>query len=197
MAISTHVSEAAYLEGYAAQFYEWVDGAVIPMSPVHERHDALTRYLATLLDTYFELRPIGVIRQAPFVMRLAHVPSNREPDIQIILNTNHANLTETYTNGPADIVIEVVSPESVERDHGTKFAEYEQGGVPEYWIIDPLRREGRFYRRDADGVYIPQTADSHYQTPALPDFKLHLSTLWEDNLPKPSAIVQAVRQMLP
>jgi Uma2 family endonuclease len=41
-------------------------------------------------------------------------------------------------DGAADIVIELVSPESVHRDYGEKLYEYEQAGVPGYWIIDPL-----------------------------------------------------------
>ena len=42
-------------------------------------------------------------------------------------------------NGAADICIEVISPESVIRDRGEKFEEYERGGVGEYWIFDYLR----------------------------------------------------------
>lgn len=46
-------------------------------------------------------------------------------------------LKETYLDGPADLVVGIVSPDSVGRDRGEKFYEYAQGGVPEYWLIDP------------------------------------------------------------
>ena len=48
-------------------------------------------------------------------------------------------------DGPADVVIEIISTGSRSTDRRTKFAEYEQLGVPEYWLIDPLRRQAEFY----------------------------------------------------
>jgi Uma2 family endonuclease len=197
--IATDVSLETYLEYFAADFCEWVEGNVITMSPVYEDHDALSRYLARLLEAFFELKPIGRIRQAPFVMRLAEYPKRRrEPDLQVILNTNPGTLTPTYMDGPADICIEIVSPESVERDHGDKFVEYEKGGVSEYWIIDSIHRDTRFYRLNDDGVYIRQTEDANgnYRTPNLPGLLLHVPTLWHDDLPGPGAVVEAVKVML-
>jgi Uma2 family endonuclease len=100
--------------------------------------------------------------------------------------------------GPADICIEVVSLESVERDYGKKFAEYETGGVKEYWIIDPIRAECRICRLSAEGRYQTQTvdADGNYTTPLLPAFHLHIPTLWQDQLPDSYTIGEAVRGML-
>ena len=101
-------------------------------------------------------------------------------------------------DGPADIVIEIVSEESIDRNHGTKFEEYEKGGVPEYWIIDPLHEESRFYRLHEDGRYRRQAEDGggHYETPALPGLKLHVPTLWQDELPGPAATARIVAEML-
>lgn len=121
----------------------------------------------------------------------------RLADIQVILNTN-PNYTETTLRGPADIAIEIVSLESVQRDHGIKFRDYESGGVKEYWIIDPLRREARLYCLDNDGVFQPQSEDStgNYTTPQLPDFKLHIPTLWQTTLPSIMDVMDTMREML-
>lgn len=131
-------------------------------------------------------------------MRLPATDSAREPDLQIILDGNPGTLHDTYMEGPADICIEVVSPESISRDHGTKFEEYEKGGVGEYWIIDPVHRECRFYHLGNDGVYVPQSedADGYHTTPRLPNFRLHVPTLWAEKLPGPTQIAQTVRAML-
>ena len=51
----------------------------------------------------------------------------------------------TYLDGPADVVVEIISPESRLRDRGEKFAEYEMGGVREYWLIDSERHEADWY----------------------------------------------------
>src|SRR5688572_2104253 len=121
------ISADEYMERYAHDFYEWVDGELIKMSPVQEEHDGLSAYFRHVLDAYFELRPIGTVRADPFVMRVDATNSRREPDLQVILNTNPGQLTKTVMLGPADIVIEIVSPESVERDYGAKLKEYESG----------------------------------------------------------------------
>lgn len=195
---ATDVSAEDYLANYAADFYEWVEGKLIKMPSVSLHHDDLTAYLDDLLSTYFHYRPIGRTVSAPFVMTLENTQSRREPDLQVILNTNPGQLTDTQMIGPADICIEVVSPESDQRDHGEKFVEYEQGGVGEYWIVDQLRDECRFYRLSENGRYQSVSADTedHYTTPLLPDFALHVPTLWQRPLPSPPLVVEMISTML-
>jgi len=196
--IATSVSLDEYMEKYAADFCEWVGGTVIKMSPATLRHVLLSSYLLVLFQTYFAFRPIGKLVAAPFVMKLAESGRSREPDLQIILNTNPGELTATAMNGPADICIEIVSPESDERDYGEKFVEYEKAGVREYWIIDSLRDMTTFYRQNDVRRYIRQAEDQdgNYLTPLLPGFALPVSTLWADPLPTPPEIVQAVEALL-
>lgn len=191
------MSMDAYLALGGESRFEWVQGKLVAMPAIHDRHDDLMSYLRQLLNAYFALRPIGFTRGENFVMVLASVDTVRLPDLQVILKTN-PNYTATALRGPADIVVEIVSPESVERDHGTKFKEDETGGVPEYWIIDPLRREVRLYRLDEAGVFQRQQPDEagYYTTPQLPDFMLHVPTLWRARLPNVIQIVDAMRQML-
>jgi Uma2 family endonuclease len=192
------VSFEEYLARYAADFYEWEGGRLIKMTPIHERHDALTTYLRVLLETYLVLQTIGMVRGAPFTMKLETAPSGREPDLQVILEGN-PHYTPTGMFGPADLCIEVVSLESIERDHGTKLEEYEKGGVREYWIIDSLRREARFLRLDEEsGRYIAyrEGAEGNYQTPLLPRLRLHVPTLWRDPLPNPLMVAEGVKAMM-
>jgi Uma2 family endonuclease len=196
--IATNITAEDYLAEYAETFHEWVRGTVIQMSPVSERHDLLAIYLRLILDTYFDLRPIGRARNAPFVMRLEAAGAFREPDIQVILHENPGELTATAMIGPADICIEIVSLESATRDYGEKFVQYEAAGVREYWIIDPLRRDVRFSRRQTDDLYttIQPDESGQHQTPLLPGLKLHIPTLWSDVLPTRIETVQAVQAML-
>lgn len=196
--IATGVSEAEYLDRYAAHFCEWVDGTVIRMAPATLHHKKTISYLGTLFEAYFEINPIGVVVYSPFLQRLTEIKVNREPDLMIILNSNPNALTETALIGAADICIEVVSPESVARDRGEKFEEYEKGGVGEYWIFDYPRTEALFYRRNDEGVFIRQMEDAegNYQTPLLPRLMIHVPTLWQEKLPGPGATARAVEAML-
>lgn len=99
----TGVSAEDYLATYADQYCEWVGGEIIRISPVSQRHDALTAYFRHWVDAYLELNPIGRAFSAPFVMRLAH--SFREPDIQIVLADNPHTLTDMALHGGADICL--------------------------------------------------------------------------------------------
>ncbi len=56
--IATGVSEAEYMERYAEQFCEWVDGNVIKMSPVHERHDKLAHFV----EAFFAIKPVEPVK---------------------------------------------------------------------------------------------------------------------------------------
>lgn len=197
--VAVDVSLEDYMEHYAADHCEWVEGVVIRMSPAELHHNEIIYYLYGLPKAFFELKPIGRVVGQPFVLRLPAFPNRRrEPDLIVLLNDNPNELKNTFMDGPADIVIEVVSEESIDRDHGTKFGEYEKGGVPEYWIVDPIHKETRFYRLHDDGRYRRQTEDDNgdYQTPALPGLRLHVPTLWQDDLPGPAATARAVAEML-
>lgn len=196
--VATDVSLEDYMERYT-DYGEWLEGAVIRVAPSEFKHMTLIKYLTHLIDAFFAFRPIGILYAQPFVMRLPAFPKRRrEPDLFIVLNTNTHERKDTYMDGPADICIEIVSEESAVRDHGDKFVEYEKGGVPEYWIIDPLRTETRFYRLNSAGRYSRQNedADGNYYTPALPSFALHVATLWQEPLPNYAEIYEAVKTML-
>jgi Uma2 family endonuclease len=195
--IATDISVEEYMDRYAADYCEWVEGAVIKMSPVHLRHDDLFQYFILLLRIYFSFKRIGKVKVAPFVMELAST-IRREPDIQVILKDNPGRLTPTAMIGAADICIEIVSKESVARDYGDKFDEYERYGVREYWITDPLRQAARFYRRNEQGVFthVLPDANGKYRTPLLPDFALEVATLWHKHLPEADEIMTMVKAML-
>ncbi len=193
--ILSEISFDEYMEQYAADFYELEDGILVKMSPVADTHDIITRLVSQLLSVYLELRPIGILREEPFVLKLAE-KSAREPDLMIVLNEHLDRVEKTRVMGKADLVIEVVSLESSDRDYGKKFTEYETAGIPEYWIIDPLRRETRFWRLTDEGLYASQPTADFYETPLLPGLRVPIAWLWQTTPPGPIAIGEAVKGWL-
>ena len=164
---------------------EWVDGKVIMASPASLPHQRIVKFLLRTLSTYVEIHQLGEICEAPFQMKLP--TSGREPDL-LFIAANHLDwLKATYLDGLADLAVEVISPESAERDRGKKFFEYEAAGVPEYWLLDPDRAVAEFYQVDAQGHYqtIALDADGLYTSRALPGFRLRVAWLWQDPLPDP------------
>jgi Uma2 family endonuclease len=150
-----------------------------------------------LFEAYFTERPFGEVREESFVMRLKGVKSNREPDLMLILGDNRQNLTETYMDGAADIVMEVLSESTEAIDRGVKYVEYAKGGVTEYWLIDPEVQTATFYRLNEQKRYLVQPlAQGIYTTPLLPDFELDTALLWQSPPPNILATVALVKQML-
>ncbi|MBX2999392.1 MAG: Uma2 family endonuclease [Caldilineaceae bacterium] len=163
---------------------EWLNGKAILMSPASERHQQLLSFLDQLLGSFVQIRRLGVLMVAPFQMRLAN--SGREPDLLFVRNEHRDRLQNAYLQGPADLVIEIVSPESIGRDRGDKFYEYEADGVPEYWLLDPLTERAEFYQLDENGIYeLIRLDDGIYRSQQLPGFWLDPDWLWQDPLPSP------------
>jgi Uma2 family endonuclease len=164
---------------------EWVDGKVVVLTPASNRHQELVGFLTVLLWHYVEAHGLGVVRSAPFQMKTGPDLPGREPDILFIARQHLDRLQDTHLAGPADLAVEIVSPESRVRDRGEKFYEYEQGGVREYWLIDNPRRQAEFYRRDDDGTYrlVPLNREGVFRSVVLAGLWLRVEWLWQDPLP--------------
>ena len=169
------------------QHVEWVDGWVVPMSPIGGQHDVLLRFLASLMELFVEAYPVGQLRGEPFQMKTGPGLPGRAPDLLFVANEHLDRLHETFLEGPADIAVEVISPESGYRDREEKYKEYEQGGVREYWLIDPQRREAVFFLRGEDGRYhpVPLEEGGIFRSQALPGWCLKVEWLWE---PRPKLL---------
>lgn len=168
---------------------EWVDGKVIGFMANNLQHQRIIGFLMTTMNLFAEINNLGEVVQAGYAMKLEEQKRGREPDLVFVSKENTEILTHKYLNGAADIAVEIVSPESVERDHKTKFAEYETAGIKEYWLIDPERREAEFYRLQADGFYHPaDISGGVFHSEVLPGFFLRVEWLWQENPPTVEAL---------
>ena len=174
---------------------EWVDGEVQPLPPVTSNHQEIGLFLMVLLHSYTRVKNLGKVLSAPFYMRLAVIPSAREPDILFVRQEHSNRFTEYYLDGPADLVIEIAVPESIARDRGDKFVEYEQAGVIEYWLIDPLRHRAEFYTLDSTGAYqnINPDPSGVYRSQVVAGFWLRVDWLWQDPLPLGEDVLHEIR----
>jgi Uma2 family endonuclease len=162
---------------------EWVNGEIIMTSPSSRIHQKIGAFLEHILYSYVESRNLGEIYRENFQMRLPL--SGRDPDIIFVHFSHLERVQETYLEGPADVAIEIVSKDSISRDRGDKFIEYESGGIPEYWLIDPLRKQAEFYRLGEDKCYHPVSLDDEgkYHSEAIEGFWFKPAWLWQEPLP--------------
>lgn len=181
------LSYERFLELYAGEHAEWIDGVVVPTPPGSSRHQQLVGFLATLLSWVAEEGELGKLVLGPFQLRLREpIGRGREPDLLFLRREHVDRLRPTYLDGPADLVVEITSPESVSRDRGEKFVEYEAAGIPEYWLIDPERQQAEFYLLGPHGRYRLALggASGEYASQMLPGLRLQVEWLWQEPLPK-------------
>ncbi|MDW8325430.1 MAG: Uma2 family endonuclease [Anaerolineales bacterium] len=166
---------------------EWVNGEVIVHMTAKQKHQDIVRFLLELFGLFNQFFRLGYFAMAPRQMKLSPEGPGREPDILFVAQEHADRITEEMVIGPADLVVEIVSEDSVTRDRVEKLEEYEHYGVREYWIIDPRARRPRaeFYQLDERGQYqpVPIGPDGRYHSKVLPGFWLNVNWLWSEPLP--------------
>jgi len=117
---------------------ELIEGEIL-MSPspkfIHQR---TVSNLHVGLRQFVDARRLGVVVDAPMDV---HLPGGEivQPDV-IFVASEHRAIVQDWIRGVPDLVIEVISPESIERDRIVKREIYARSGVREYWIVDSAER---------------------------------------------------------
>ena len=129
--------------------YELHDGVIIEMQPAG-KHEEIIGFLATELTLEFRRLHLPY-----FIPKQALVkPPNRDtgysPDVLIVNSTSlpteplWAKSSTIQKGASVPLVVEVVST-NWRDDYLTKVRDYEEIGIPEYWIVDYLGLGGRRY----------------------------------------------------
>ncbi|MCU0525431.1 MAG: Uma2 family endonuclease [Elainella sp. Prado103] len=120
--------------------YELFNGELIEVPP----ESGLNVSIAGFLFVQFALM-LGHqrVRGHGLELEVRGEPRNRFPDLTIIRETHVQQLSHRNTirlsMEPPILLVEVVSPGEVQhqRDYVAKRQQYQDAGVPEYWLIDP------------------------------------------------------------
>lgn len=159
--------------------FEWERGSLLRMEPTSDEHDEEMGFVYATLRYFAEETDAGRVKADGFAERL-DANTVRVPDVAFFRKDNLGKIKPTHSEGGADLVIEIVSPDSRNRDRGEKFYDYERAGVEEYWIVDPERRRAEFYRL-REGAYEPVLPDTEGRlySSTLPGFFLRVEWLWQ------------------
>jgi Uma2 family endonuclease len=126
--------------------YDMIDG-VLQMSPSPEFEHAKNgnRFNFKILQ-YLEKNPIAEVVMECDVL-LPDGGDVLRPDIIVLLNEN-INKVKMHIHGAPDIIAEVLSPSTRNRDLGIKAERYLTCGVKEYWIVDPKEKSISVWRNE-------------------------------------------------
>ena len=115
--------------------YEIIDGELIVSRQPHLRHGAIIARLSA--QFYPAVKALGgMVLVEPGIVWGEEAEDNVAPDIAIVLPDRLHLATGRSLSGTPNLVMEIVSPGSIEVDYVTKRDLYARTGAQEYWIID-------------------------------------------------------------
>jgi Uma2 family endonuclease len=138
------------LTDQTSHLIEFTDGVIEVLPMPTDKHQAISQFLFLALLTVIQ-RIGGKVQYAPLRIQI-RAGKFREPDLLVVRDANDPRRQNRFWLG-ADLVVEIVSPDDLERDTRVKRADYAEVGIPEYWIVNPedetiavLTLDGSVYR---------------------------------------------------
>lgn len=112
----------------------WDGNLIMSPAPSFRHQEIVLRFYESLV-AWVRPRRLGKVITAPIDMVLSQ---HRvvQPDVAFI-SLGRLDIIKDAIEGPADLVVEVVSVGGRSRDRMEKRDLYEQHGVQEYWLVDP------------------------------------------------------------
>lgn len=134
--VETKLTYADYLETSDDERYELLNGELILSPSPKEIHQYISSILHIMIGTFVRERSLGKVYFSPFDVVLSDT-NVVQPDILFISNERADIITSDNVQGAPDLVVEILSPATAERDRTVKLELYAQYGVKEYWLVDP------------------------------------------------------------
>jgi Uma2 family endonuclease len=164
--------------------HELIDGEHYVTASPNTKHQRVSGNLHWLLRSYLEPHPTGQIFYAPFDIVFSRFDVV-EPDLLYMSNERAAEiLTSNHVTGSPELVIEIGSPSTRQRDETIKRRLYERSGVVEYWVVDPELDVVRVYRRSGDRfdrpIELSLEAGDALTTPLFPGLELPLAGIFKE-----------------
>jgi Uma2 family endonuclease len=116
--------------------YELIDGELYMAPAPGSRHQRYLFRLARILADFVEQHSAGEVFISPFDVILSNTDVV-QPDLVFISSQRQEIITERGCEGAPDLVVEVLSRSTRERDTEIKRKLYANYGIPEYWLVDP------------------------------------------------------------
>jgi Uma2 family endonuclease len=131
--------------------YELLDGELVMSEAPRIVHQSVDMELGTLMNLFVKENDLGRVFSAPTDVVLSDTIVV-QPDLLFVSKQRAHIITEQNIQGAPDLVVEILSPSTANRDWTIKRGFYARYGVKELWIVDPdakivwvmLLRDGDF-----------------------------------------------------
>ena len=172
---------ADYLNWEGPERFQLVNGEVFMMASPSVAHQAILMELSTQFGVWLRGKPCRVFA-APLDVRLFPEKDNSDetvvqPDLLVVCD--RTKLGKGSVNGPPDLVLEIISPSTSNKELFVKFRAYLDAGIPEYWMIEPEQKFVQLHIYE-NGHFISSSYEGEDTVPStvLRGFTVDLKTLW-------------------
>lgn len=132
----TYDDYAATPEG---ERWELIDGVLYHMAAApNTKHQESSENTGNLINDVVRPGRVGRVYRAPYALRLSDT-NTVEPDLLYVSAARRHIITSRGCEGVPDLVVEILSPSNSAHDLAVKRELYARYGIPEYWILDPIR----------------------------------------------------------
>lgn len=193
MALAKRLNDAIYSFGDYLQWpederWELINGTAFNMAAAPTRkHQKILGELYRQISNFLVDKTCDVY-SAPFDVRFPEADEKEyeiktvlQPDISVICD--QTKLDEKGCLGSPDLIIEIISPFTLQRDMGEKFFIYEKFGVKEYWLVHPGDRTLMVFKLQQDNKYgRPEIYFSRgiAEVGIIPGLTIDLATVFSD-----------------
>ncbi|MFA0784026.1 Uma2 family endonuclease, partial [Fervidibacter sacchari] len=142
-------------------------------------HNELIFALGALLQQYVRSHRLGRVSGDVLVILDEAKDLAYAPDIVFVATENLERIREGKVYGPPDLVVEVLSPTTMQRDVGKKKRIYHAYGVQWYWVVDMERQVIEEYRWTPEGYLLTQVVlpDETFRPKLFPELEINLKAL--------------------
>jgi Uma2 family endonuclease len=116
--------------------YELLEGELVMVPSPTTYHQRVSWNLERILGDFVSGHELGFVCHAPVDVVFSQ-EDVAQPDIFFISQERSQIITEQNIQGTPDLIVEILSPATAQRDRTYKRTLYARHGVEEYWIVDP------------------------------------------------------------
>jgi Uma2 family endonuclease len=126
--------EYLWLTDHTNRLVEFTDGYIEVLPMPTDKHQTVSQFLLVALIAF--ITPLGgKVHYSALRLRIRS-GKFREPDLLLVKDAKDPRRQNRFWTG-ADLTMEIVSKDKPSRDLIDKRHDYAEGGVPEYWIVNP------------------------------------------------------------
>lgn len=129
--------QAAVLMPEDTRRYEAIEGELYVIPAPSRDHQWVSHWLAVALHRLLVEPGFGEVYEAPFGVEFPDTEEGVQPDLLFVSRDWLDIIGEDWVRGAPDLVVEIPSPSTAEKDRRVKKKLYRRQGVAECWIVDP------------------------------------------------------------